>query len=88
MVKQNVKHKRKYKFCMLRALKNKTALAVTRALFELFGLFGAPKILQSDNGKEFRNGFINALINVWPQMKIIHGRARFPQAQGSSDLEL
>ena len=63
------------------SLKNQTALAVTRALYELFGLFGAPKILQSDNGKEFINGFINALINVWPQMKIIHGRARFPQAQ-------
>ena len=40
------------------ALKQKCGLKVTRALFELYGVFGAPYIIQSDNGKEFRNQIV------------------------------
>ena len=43
------------KFCHLRPLKSKEAKEVARNLFEIFCQFGAPVILQSDNGKEFRN---------------------------------
>ena len=28
---------------------------------------------------------INALRNIWPYMKIFHGRARHPQSQGSTE---
>ena len=64
-------------------MKKKTAIEVAKALYELFGLFGSPKILQSDNGKEFRNGVVSALKLLAPNLKIVHGRARHPQAQGS-----
>ena len=40
-------------------------------------------ILQSDNGKEFRNKLVSDLTKLWPNLKIIHGRPRHPQSQGS-----
>ena len=54
-------------------------------LIDIFSIFGVPAILQSDNGREFRNQIINALKDLWPDMKIIHGRARHPQSQGSTE---
>ena len=36
-----------------------------------------------DNGREFRNSVINSLKTIWPGIKIIHGRSRRPQSQGS-----
>lgn len=42
-----------------------------------------PSILQSDNGKEFRNQVITSLKVLWPELKICHGRPRHPQSQGS-----
>src|SRR6266511_695939 len=50
-------------------LKTKASLEVASNLFELFTTFGAPAILQSDNGKEFTS-------------KIINRRPRHPQSQG------
>lgn len=43
------------KFIQLRALKTKSAAEVASALVEIFCIFGAPHILQSDNGREFDN---------------------------------
>ena len=40
------------KFVWLVPLKQKSGQVVAKALFDLFGVFGAPCILQSDNGKE------------------------------------
>jgi hypothetical protein len=71
------------KFCMLEALEKKTAINVARTLYKLFGLFGVPKILQSDNGKEFRNSLVSNLNSIWPGIKLVHGRARYPASQGS-----
>jgi len=71
------------KFCMLQPLEQKTAVGVAKVLSQLFGLFKAPQILQSDNGKEFRNGVVVSLKLLWPNLKIVHGRARNPQTQGS-----
>ena len=48
-------------------------------------LLGVPAILQSDNGQEFRNQLINGLKDLWPDMKIIHGRATHSQSQGSTE---
>lgn len=44
---------------------------------------GAPGILQSDRGKEFVNGVIKALAQLWPTMKLVRGRPRHPRTQGS-----
>ena len=40
-------------------------------------------ILQSDNGREFTTNIITDLKSLWPALKIVHGRPRHPQSQGS-----
>jgi len=52
-------------------------------LLTIFLTFGAPKILQSDNGREFVNSIINEIKELWPECIIVHGRSRHPQSQGS-----
>ena len=49
------------RFCFLRALADKTAASVAKALFSLFCDFGFPKIIQSDNGSEFVNQLIQLM---------------------------
>ena len=71
------------KFCHLWAIKAKSASEVAWALYKIFCRVGAPVILQSDNGKEFRNQLISSLALLWPGLQIVHGRARRPQTQGS-----
>ncbi len=70
------------KFVHLRPLKKKCAKEVAWDLYKIF-CTGAPVILQSDNGKEFRNSLVTALKVLWPGLQIVHGRARRPQTQGS-----
>ena len=48
-------------FLLLRVLPDKDATTIARELFDIFSLIGPPKIIQSDQGKEFVNGIINAL---------------------------
>ena len=48
-------------FVQLRALVQKTAIEVARVLHTIFGTFGLPAILQSDNGREFKNDHIKVL---------------------------
>ena len=49
------------KFVFLRALEQKKAAEVAMHLFDVFLQFGAPAILQSDNGKEFRAKVVEEL---------------------------
>ena len=81
------------KFSWTHALESKRAVEVAEALLKTFCLFGCPKILQSDNGKEFTAAVIHDLSKLWPGMTIIHGRPRHPQSQGcveraNGDLQL
>jgi transposase InsO family protein len=71
------------KFIMLRPLRAKEAIEVARGLISVFSVLGVPLILQSDNGKEFRNKVITSLKSLWPEMSFVHGRPRNPQSQGS-----
>ncbi|CAF4046187.1 unnamed protein product [Rotaria sordida] len=71
------------KFCSLKPLKPKTAAEVAYQLLDIFTTFGAPEILQSDNGREFVAKVIQELAIMWKDLKIVHGRARHPQSQGS-----
>ena len=71
------------KFVILRALTKKTALQVAAELVDIFCLFGAPLILQSDNGREFANKIVTKLVQLWPGCKIVHGKPRHSQSQGS-----
>lgn len=71
------------KFLHLRPLKSKHAASVAEELLKIFFCFGAPAILQSDNGREFVAKVISELVAMWPHCRIVHGRPRHPQTQGS-----
>lgn len=71
------------KFIHLAPLKSKEASEIATHLLPIFLTFGAPTVLQSDNGREFCNRIINELKIVWPELKTVHGRPRHSQSQGS-----
>ncbi|KRX78241.1 KRAB-A domain-containing protein 2 [Trichinella sp. T6] len=71
------------KFCILSPLKSKRAEEVASKLLEIFLTFGAPSILQSDNGREFSYVIIAELKTCWPELKLVTGRPRHPQSQGA-----
>lgn len=71
------------KFINLKALKTKTAAEVAYNLIDIFCLFGAPSTLQSDNGREFVNSIITEVETMWKGLKIVHGKPRHSQSQGS-----
>ncbi|XP_041346796.1 KRAB-A domain-containing protein 2-like [Gigantopelta aegis] len=71
------------KFVILRPLSCKRAAEVAFQLMDIFLLFGAQAILQSDNGLEFLAQVITELKELWPQFIMVHGKPRHPQSQGS-----
>jgi len=60
-----------------------TAEEVAYQLMDIFCIFGTPFILQSDNGREFANKIIQNLADMWPGMKLVRGKPRHSQSQGS-----
>ena len=60
-----------------------TAEEVAYQLMDIFCMFGAPFIPQSDNGREFANKILQNLTDMWPGMKLVHGNPRHSQSQGS-----
>ena len=60
-----------------------TAEKVAYQLLDIFCMFGVPFILQSDNGREFTNKIIQNLADLWPRMKLVHGKPKHSQSQGS-----
>lgn len=71
-----------YRFAFGAALKTKSASEVADKIIRNgIWKYGAPRILQSDNGKEFCNADLK---EVMEEMKIreIHGRPYHPQSQG------
>lgn len=71
------------KFVILRPLKTKTADEVAYHILDPFTILGAPVILQSDNGREFVNQIIDSLKIMWPELKLVNGKPRHSQSQGS-----
>ena len=61
------------KFSWTFPLTPKRAAEVAEKLTMLFRMFGPPKILQSDNGREFVASVINNITTLWPGLLIIHG---------------
>ncbi len=51
-------------FVFLRPLVNKESATVARALWEIWCVIGIPKILQSDNGSEFKNIDLNTICRL------------------------
>ena len=73
------------------------AAEVAFNLFDIFTLWGAPAILQTDNGKEFAtfkrfkvlpftdeelDNIIKELFDLWPQCACVRGRPRHSQSNG------
>ncbi|KAL0883175.1 hypothetical protein ABMA27_016617 [Loxostege sticticalis] len=71
------------KFCFLRPLKSKEAKEVAIEILKIFLEVGCPNILQSDNGREFTASVLKEIVSLWPACKIVNGRPRYPQSQGS-----
>ena len=70
------------KFLVAVPMKNKEAATVARHLVnDVFKILGPPRILQSDNGKEFVADVVKNVCNIL-NIKIVHGRPRHPQTQG------
>ena len=63
------------------AMRDKRAATVAGHLAWIFDHFGVPKAIQSDNGAEFKNATMRALLTA-RNVVIIHGRPRNPRAQG------
>jgi hypothetical protein len=62
------------KFLVLRALKSKRAEEIANQLTEIITLLGPPRILQSDNGREFVNAVLMEIKVLWPDLIIVNGR--------------
>ena len=71
------------KFAVLHPLTSKLAAEVGFQLLDIFLLFWAPHILQSDNEREFTANIIKELKDMWPDCTLVHGKPRHPQSQGS-----
>jgi transposase InsO family protein len=71
------------KFVLLRALQSKRAEEVACELTDIFLTFGAPCILHSDNSRDFVNSVIAGQTTLWSELKIVHGKPRHSQSQGS-----
>jgi hypothetical protein len=69
------------KFTWAYALKNKSAAEVASKLRDLFFIFGPPRLLHSDNGREFVADVIFELKQLFPDMLFIRGKPRHPQSQ-------
>ena len=71
------------KFTILCPPKSKTAEGVASQLMDIFCMFGAPFIPQSDNDTEFANKIIQNLADMWPGRKFVNGKLRHFQSQVS-----
>ena len=71
------------KFHVLWPLTTKRAVDVARQLLMIFLDFGAPRVLQSDNGCEFTAEIIKELASMWPELVLVNDGPRYPQSQGS-----
>ncbi len=50
---------------------------------QVFAYLGTPRILHSDNGREFVNEIVHSLVRDWPgEVTIVNGRPRNPKCQG------
>ena len=73
-----------YKLVMLRLIKSKSAIELAAALLDILTII-VSAILQSENGKEFRNQVLRSLKVMWPDINFVHGRESHTQSQGSTE---
>ena len=72
------------RFCLLKAIPDKTATTIINCLIQCFCVLGAPSYLHSDNGGEFRNYQLTSYLSqYWPDVKLIKGKPYHPRSQGA-----
>lgn len=71
------------KFVQFRLLNCKTAEKVTKLKIDIFYIFRALSILQSDNVSVFVNKVVENLRSMWTALKIIHEKLRHIHSQGN-----
>ncbi|XP_012590098.1 PREDICTED: SCAN domain-containing protein 3 [Condylura cristata] len=71
------------KLSFLRSLKSKRPKEVAHALLDIFTITGVPSVLQSDSGREFSSQIVSELSDIWPELKIVHGKSSPCQSQRS-----
>lgn len=65
------------------AVKCKRAEEAAYNLIDIFAIFRAHSVLQSDSSHEFSNQIVKEACLMWPDLKIVHGKPRHSQTQGS-----
>ena len=73
------------KFALVRPLQSNTAGETAFQLNDAFYIFGAPCILNSDNGREFVNSVITEISTLLLELKIVHGKPRQTEYGGFMD---
>ena len=68
------------KFVKLPLVRSKRVPEIAYQLLDIFSIFGAPSILQSDNGRELVNSVITELSAMWDGLKMVF---RHSHSQGS-----
>ncbi|XP_071626783.1 uncharacterized protein [Temnothorax longispinosus] len=63
------------KFVVLKALRSDTAKEVAANLLDVLGIIGAPRVLQSGNGRKFAEQVVRELRSLWNDLFILHGDA-------------
>jgi hypothetical protein len=69
------------KFCILRPLTSNKAKKVADVLLDIFCLFGAPVILQTDKHRDFRKEMLCILRETWPDLNIIYEKSQHRKSQ-------
>lgn len=60
-------------FVVLKALRSNTAKEVATNLLDVLGIIGAPRVLQSGNGRKFAEQIVHELRLLWNDLFILHG---------------
>ncbi|KAJ8300419.1 hypothetical protein KUTeg_021938 [Tegillarca granosa] len=71
------------RFLWLRAIPNKNSDTVANELYKIYIKFRQPKILQSDQGSEFKGSVIKLCSEL--NTKLIYSSSGHPQSQGKSE---
>ena len=60
---------------------SKSIEKVSERILDIFCDSGQPRILHSDNGREFSNNLLlSTLAEKWPSLKVVHGKPRHPES--------
>ncbi|XP_012524554.1 zinc finger protein 85 [Monomorium pharaonis] len=75
------------KFVVLKALHSNSAKEVATNLLDVLGIIGAPRVLQSGNGRKFTEQVVYELRSLWNNLFILHGDVSKCEVSGYRDFK-